>query len=197
MQNPSAFSCPAHLCPEPKESPPAGPQICPPAKGHVTGGDGRLGNARPAQQGSSPSHLCPSSSSSLPGSHHSLLHRPGSHTGSRTCQGENFHFALRNRQDDLVSIDTVEIAPGPLTSHTFPHWGLFLYRAIPIGPPCYILQQSQSQNLGSNTISRSHCPFLIELTQAKKATAKRACFASVNTQFNAGATCQKFDTPPL
>ena len=67
MQSPSSSS-PALLSPDPLESPPAGPQVCPPAKGHVTGGDGHVGNAQRAQ--GPPAHL-PASS---PGCPHPMLY---------------------------------------------------------------------------------------------------------------------------
>ena len=79
MQNPSSFS-PALLSPDPLESAPAGPQVCP-ATGHVTGGDGHVGNAQRAQ---GPPTYHPASS---PGYPHPMLHRPRSHTGSGTQRG--------------------------------------------------------------------------------------------------------------
>ena len=75
MQQPSA-SCPARLCPDPQEIVPPGPQVSL-AKGHVTGGDGHVGNAQGAR--GTPSDSLPSACLA-----YSLLHRSRSHTGSAT-----------------------------------------------------------------------------------------------------------------
>ena len=157
MQNPSAFSPPL-LCLDPLESCPAGPQVCP-AKGHVTGGDGHLGNAR--AQGS------PSRRPSLPPCfYHPLLHRPGSHTGSGTWQLGNisretiwgwFWFWKIWTQLKLVQMHIW--CPSDCFSVGQIQFGHHVISPISL---TYVQHLVTRQNLGSNTIWGSLCNNLFD-----------------------------------
>ena len=53
---------------------------------------------------------------------------------------KNKIYLPRNKQEDLIYIDIVDISLGPHIPKR-----LFLYEAIPIWPPCYIPHQSPSR----------------------------------------------------